>query len=97
MKWLKKCLGLEQIESDYLHIKKVYENNLRTQRELIDMVINFQSNICKEYIEVKDKLEKLEKELLTEREKNENKRPGLRIIPNSDNAELLEQKECENV
>lgn len=22
---------------------------------------------------------------------------GLRIIPNSDNAELLEQKECENV
>lgn len=63
MKWLKKCLGLEQIESDYLHIKKVYENNLRTQRELIDMVINFQSNICKEYIEVKDKLEKLEKEL----------------------------------
>lgn len=63
MKWLKKCLGLEQIESDYLHIKKVYENNLRTQRELIDKVIVFQSNICREYIEVKEKLEKLEKEL----------------------------------
>lgn len=51
------------MESNYYRLKGVYEHNVRTQRELIDKVIIFQSNICKEYIEVKDKLEKLEKEL----------------------------------
>ncbi len=71
MKWLKKWVGLEQMESNYYRLKGVYEYNVKTQREIIDKVVAFRSQICREYIEVKDELEKLKKELLTERKKND--------------------------
>lgn len=61
-KWLFKWLGLEQISLDYKNVRNTYKQNLQTQRELLDNLLNFQSPICKEYIELKDRVEKLEKE-----------------------------------
>lgn len=60
---IKKWLGLEQISLDYNKSKIAYKQNLQTQRELLDKLVNFQSLMCKEYLELKDRIEALEKEL----------------------------------
>ena len=60
---IKKWLGLEQISLDYKNTRNAYKQNLQTQRELLDKLVNFQSQMCKEYIKLKDRIEALEKEL----------------------------------
>ena len=60
---IKKWLGLEQISLDYKKSKIAYEQSLQTYRELLDKLVNFQSQMCKEYIKLKDRIEALEKEL----------------------------------
>ena len=60
---IKKWLGLEQISLDYKKSKIAYKQNLQTYRELLDKLVNFQSQMCKEYIKLKDRIEALEKEL----------------------------------
>lgn len=60
---IKKWLGLEQISLDHKKSRIAYKQNLQTQRELSDKLVNFQSLMCKEYLELKDRIEALEKEL----------------------------------
>lgn len=60
---IKKWLGLEQISLDYKKSKIAYKQNLQTHRELLDKVVNFQSLMCREYLELKNRIEALEKEL----------------------------------
>ena len=54
-KWLFKWLGLNDLLSNY---KKILESN----NELIDALVRHQSAVLKEYSELKDRVEKLEKE-----------------------------------
>ena len=60
---IRKWLGLEQISLDYKKSKIAYEQSLQTYRELLEKLVNFQSQMCKEYIKLKDRIEALEKEL----------------------------------
>lgn len=60
---IKKWLGLEQISLDYKKSKIAYKQNLQTQRELLEKFVNFQSLMCREYLELKNRIEALEKEL----------------------------------
>lgn len=60
---IKKWLGLEQISLDHKKSRIAYKQNLQAHRELLDKLVNFQSLMCKEYIELKDRIEALEKEL----------------------------------
>lgn len=60
---IKKWLGLEQISLDHKNSRIAYKQNLQAHRELLDKLVNFQSLMCKEYIELKDRIEALEKEL----------------------------------
>lgn len=60
---LQKWLGLEQISLDHKKSKIAYKQSLYTYRELLDKMVNFQAQICKEYIELKDRIEALEKEV----------------------------------
>lgn len=60
---IKKWLGLEQISLDYKKSRIAYKQNLQTHRELLDKVVNFQSLMCREYLELKNRIEALEKEL----------------------------------
>ncbi|WP_121727452.1 hypothetical protein [Helicobacter labetoulli] len=60
---IKKWLGLEQISLDYKNTRNAYKQNLQTQRELLDKLVNFQSLMCREYLELKNRIEALEKEL----------------------------------
>ncbi|STP13340.1 hypothetical protein [Helicobacter cinaedi] len=60
---IKKWLGLEQISLDYKKSKIAYKQNLQTQRELLEKLVNFQSLMCREYLELKNRIEALEKEL----------------------------------
>lgn len=55
-KWLFKWLGLNDLLSNY---KKILESN----KELINALVRHQSAVLKEYSELKDRVEKLEKEL----------------------------------
>lgn len=54
---IKKWLGLEQISLDHKKSKIAYKQNLQTQRELLDKLVNFQS------LMLKNRIEALEKEL----------------------------------
>lgn len=60
---IKKWLGLEQISLDHKKSRIAYKQNLQAHRELLDKLVNFQSLMCKEYIELKDRIKALEKEL----------------------------------
>lgn len=60
---IKKWLGLEQISLDYTNAMNAYKQNLQAHRELLDKLVNFQSLMCKEYIELKNRIEALEKEV----------------------------------
>ena len=60
---IKKWLGLEQINLDHERAMRLYKQNLQSHRELLDKIVNFQSQMCKEYIELKDRIEALEKKL----------------------------------
>ncbi|BDB64826.1 hypothetical protein T36_1283 [Helicobacter cinaedi] len=60
---IKKWLGLEQISLDYKNAMNAYKQNLQAHRELLDKLVNFQSLMCKEYLELKNRIEALEKEL----------------------------------
>ena len=67
---IKKWLGLEQISLDYKNAMNAYKQNLQAQRDLLDKLVNFQSLMCKEYIELKDRIEALEKEVKDKNEAN---------------------------
>lgn len=54
-KWLFKWLGLNDLLANY---KKILESN----KELIDALVRHQSAVLNEYRELKDRIEKLEKE-----------------------------------
>ena len=61
---IKKWLGLDRLQSQADNFAEAYRNILHTHhthRELLDKVVNFQSQMCKEYIELKDRVEALEK------------------------------------
>ena len=59
---IKKWLGLDRLQSQADNFAEAYRNILHTHRELLDKVVNFQSQKCrKEYIELKDRVEALEK------------------------------------
>ena len=60
---IKKWLGLEQISLDYKKSKIAYKQSLQTYRELLEKLVNFQSLMCREYLELKNRIEALEKEL----------------------------------
>ena len=60
---IKKWLGLEQISLDHKKSKIAYKQNLQTQRELLEKFVNFQSLMYREYLELKNRIEALEKEL----------------------------------
>ncbi len=71
---IKKWLGLEQISLDHKKSRIAYKQNLQAHRELLDKLVNFQSLMCKEYIELKDRIEALEKEV--KELKNVNRQQG---------------------
>ena len=54
-KWLFKWLGLNDLLANY---KKILESN----KELVNAIVRHQSAVLKEYKELKDRVEKLEKE-----------------------------------
>lgn len=54
-KWLFKWLGLNDLLANY---KKILESN----KELIDAIVRHQTAALNEYKELKDRVEKLEKE-----------------------------------
>lgn len=54
-KWLFKWLGLNDLLANY---KKILESN----NELVNAIVRHQSAVLKEYKELKDRVEKLEKE-----------------------------------
>ena len=58
-KWLFKWLGLNDLLSNY---KKVLESNI----ELVNALVRHQTAVENEYKELKDRVEKLEKELADE-------------------------------
>ena len=60
---IKKWLGLEQISLDHKKSKIAYKQSLQTYRELLEKFVNFQSLMCREYLELKNRIEALEKEL----------------------------------
>lgn len=60
---LQKWLGIDRIQSQGDNFAEAHRNILHTHRELLDKLVDFQSQMCKEYIELKDRLEALEKEL----------------------------------
>lgn len=60
---IKKWLGLERISIDYENIKSAYKNILETDKELQNKIVNFEALMCKEYIELKDRMQALEKKM----------------------------------
>ena len=54
---------MEQISLDHKKSKIAYKQNLQTQRELLEKFVNFQSLMYREYLELKNRIEALEKEL----------------------------------
>lgn len=63
---LQKWLGIDRIQSQSDSFAEAHRNILHTHRELLDNLVNFQSQMCREYIELKDRIEKLENELKRE-------------------------------
>ena len=61
---------MEQISLDYKNAMNAYKQNLQAQRDLLDKLVNFQSLMCKEYLELKDRIEALEKEVKDKNEAN---------------------------
>lgn len=55
-------LGADKLRP-YKNARNAYKQNLQTQRELLDKLVNFQSLMCREYLELKNRIEALEKEL----------------------------------
>lgn len=62
-KIIKNWLGLERISIDCENIKSAHKQIIQTHRELLDKIVNFEALICKEYIELKNKIEVLEKKM----------------------------------
>lgn len=58
---IKKWLGLDILQSQADNFAEAHRKILHTNRELLDKVVNFQSQMCKEYIELKDRIEALER------------------------------------
>lgn len=62
--FFKKWLGIDRLQYDDYYIIENHKSLLKSNRELLDTLITYQSQMSKEYIELKDKIEMLEKELL---------------------------------
>lgn len=60
---IKKWLGLERIILDYENIKSAQKQIIQTHKELLDKVVNFEALICKEHIELKDRIQALENKM----------------------------------
>lgn len=58
---LQKWLGIDRIQSQGNSFAEAHRNILHTHRELLDKLVDFQSLMCREYIELKDRIEALEK------------------------------------
>lgn len=63
---LQKWLGIDRIQSQGDSFAEAHRNILHTHRELLDKLVSFQSQMCREYIELKNRIEKLENELKRE-------------------------------
>lgn len=62
--FLQKWLDIYRLQyGDYCIINN-YKRLLKSNRELLDTLVTYQSQMSKEYIELKDKIKELEKELL---------------------------------
>ena len=62
-KIIKNWLGLERISIDFENTKSAHKQIIQTHRELLDKIVNFEALMCKEYIELKNKIEVLEKKM----------------------------------
>ena len=62
--FFKKWLGIDRLQYDDYYIIENHKSLLKSNRKLLDTLITYQSQMSKEYIELKDKIEMLEKELL---------------------------------
>lgn len=62
--FLQKWLDIDRLQYDDYYIIKDHKSLLRSNRELLDTLVNYQSQMCKNYTELNDKIKELEKELL---------------------------------
>lgn len=70
--FLQKWLDIDRLQYDDYYIIKDHKSLLKSNRELLDTLVNYQSQMCKNYTELNDKIKELEKELLELKNKKNN-------------------------
>lgn len=62
--FLQKWLDIDRLKYDDYYIINDHKSLLKSNRELLDTLVTYQSQMCKNYTELNDKIKELEKELL---------------------------------